>query len=402
MSKTVTNERLGYGLVDADSHYYEPLDCFTRHIEKGYADRVVHHEIGDDGLARTFIGDTPFAWRNVAVASAVSPPGATKNVVGLDPEHRGEISDIPVVSPMDYPAWMHRDARLELMDEQGVQANVMLPTEAVLVEYELYKMGVDAAFANIRSFNRWIEDDWGYNYQDRLFGVPILSLADLDLAVAELDRVLALGARFVHLNVGPAYGRSPADPHFDPFWGRLAEAGVPAIYHISNSGYNEMVCVHWGLPAFPTLYDESPFQQFLGRGTRPIADTMASLVLGDLFGRFPDLKVMSVENGSAWVGPLLDEMDHATKLSRVAWSSREGKPSEIFKQNVYVAPFWEDSGTALAGIIGVDHVLMGSDFPHAEGEDDPVNFANSLEGLGADDVRKVMRENTANLIGLSL
>lgn len=72
----------------------------------------------------------------------------------------------------------------------------------------------------------------------------------------------------------------------------------------------------------------------------------------------------------------------------------------IFKEHVYVAPFWEDNGTAFARVLGVDHVLMGSDFPHAEGEDEPINFVNSLEGLGEDDVRRVMWENTAALIGL--
>jgi predicted TIM-barrel fold metal-dependent hydrolase len=393
--------RLGYGLVDADSHYYEPYDCFTRHIEPAFADRVVHHVVQADGLARTYIGDKPFAWRPIAVCDLVSPPGASKNIVGGNPE-LSDFTNIPTISPKDFPTFMNRDARLALMDEQGVEANVMLPTEGVLVEFELYHEGPDVAFANIRSFNRWLEDDWGYAYKDRLFGVPLLSLADVDMAVVELERVLNGGARFVHLNVGPAYGRSPADPHFDPFWARVQEAGVPVVYHISNSGYNELVCVHWGLPSHPSLYDESPFQQFLGRRSRPIADTMAALVLGDLFGRFPRLKIMSVENGASWVPPLLDEMDHATKLSRVPWSSREGKPSEIFKEHVYVAPFWEDSGTALAEAIGVDHVLMGSDFPHAEGEADPVDFVNSLDGLPASDVRKVMRANTAALIGLDL
>jgi predicted TIM-barrel fold metal-dependent hydrolase len=394
-----TKSRLGYGLVDADSHYYEPYDCFTRHIEKRYEDRVVHHVLHDDGLHRTYIGDRPFAWRPVAICDLVSPPGATKHSVGVNPE-QSHITKIPTIVPRDFPAFMNRDARLKLMDVQGVEANVMLPTEGVMVEYELYHEGPEVAFANLRSFNRWLEDDWGYDYQNRLFAVPLLSLADIDLGVAELERVLAAGARFVHLNVGPAYGRSPADPHFDPFWARVQEAGVPVVYHISNSGYNELVCVNWGFPAHPSIFEESPLQQFLGRGTRPITDTMAALVLGDLFGRFPRLKVMSVENGSSWVSQLLDDMDHSTKLSRVPWSTRKGKPSEIFKEHVYVAPFWEDSGTALTHVIGVDHVLMGSDFPHAEGEDEPINFINALEGLGEDDIRRVMRENTAALIGL--
>jgi len=392
---------LGYGLVDADSHYYEPYDCFSRHIESKYADKVVHHVMHEDGLSRTYIGDKPFEWRPIAVADRVSPPGAFKNMIAGDPE-KSDISGVQTIVPSEVPEFHNRDARLVLMDEQGVQATIMLPTEAFLVEWELYHEGPEVAFANLRSFNRWLEDDWGYAYQNRVFGIPLLSLADIDLAVQELERVLAAGARFVHLNVGPAYGRSPADPHFDPFWARVEEANIPVIYHISNSGYNELVGGNWGLPAHPLAYDESPFQQFLTRGSRPIVDTLAALVLGDLFGRFPKLRVLSIENGSSWVAQLLSDLDHSTKLSGVPWTSRGGKPSEMFKRNIYLTPFWEDSGTDLAGIMGADHVLMGSDFPHAEGEEFPVDFAACVDGLSDEDVRLVMRDNTAQLMGLEL
>ena len=118
MGSSITS-RLGYGLVDADNHYYEPYDCFTRHIEKRYADRVVHHVMHDDGLHRTYIGDKPFAWRPVAICDLVSPPGATKHLVGVNPQ-QSHITKIPTIVPRDVPAFMNHDARLKLMDEQGV------------------------------------------------------------------------------------------------------------------------------------------------------------------------------------------------------------------------------------------------------------------------------------------
>ncbi|HVX21926.1 MAG TPA: amidohydrolase family protein [Acidimicrobiales bacterium] len=393
--------RLGYTMVDADHHYYEPYDCFTRHIEAKYADQAVHHVEAEDGIRRTYIGDHPFAWRPFAVADVMGAPGASKGQVAKNPTMKsGEA--MATIDPKEHPAFMNRDARIKELDSQGVEACVMLPTEAVIVEHELYPFGPEVAFANIRSFNRWLEEDWGYDYQDRIFGVPILSLADIDLAVAELERVLEAGARIVHLQPGPvAYGRSPADPEFDPFWARVQEAEIPVVYHIGNANYNELIGVHWGLPAHPCIYDATPFAQLLGLSTRPISDTLAALVLGDLFGRFPRLKVLSVENGSSWVGSLLDEMDHATKLSRISWSSRPGKPSEIFKEHVYIAPFWEDSGTDLAGIIGADHVLMGSDYPHSEGEDDPVNFVDCVAGLSERDTWLVMHQNVAGLLRIA-
>jgi len=69
--------------------------------------------------------------------------------------------------------------------------------------------------------NRWLEEEWGFGADGRVFGVPLLSLVDVPLAVAELERLLARGARMVHLLAGPVLdaagaGRSPGDPYFDP------------------------------------------------------------------------------------------------------------------------------------------------------------------------------------------
>jgi len=396
----MTAARFDYAMVDADNHYYEPHDCFTRHMEAAFADHAVHVVVGDDGLGRLFIGDRPAPWRPVIQYDLIAPPGAGKGLMigkRKDPQFEDPAA-ASLIKPYEHPAFVNRDARLALMDEQGIQAAYILPTAAVCLEYNLYQDGPQAAFANLRSFNRWLEDDWGYTYRDRIFAVPLLSLADVDLAVAELERVLALGARAVHLNPGPAYGRSPADPHFDPFWARVQEAGVPVAFHIGYSGYNDTIGVMWGERPNVSLYEQTPLQNFLGLCDRPITDTFAALVLGGLFERFDALKIVSVENGCAWVPGLLHQMDHAALLSRV--STLAEQPSETFARHFYVAPFWEDDGAALARLIGDDHVLLGSDFPHPEGEAVPADFADCLAGLDDGQVRKVMRDNTANLIGL--
>jgi hypothetical protein len=84
---------------------------------------------------------------------------------------------------------VNRDARLKWMDEHGIQACLMLPTLGVGVEHQL-RHDPEATFANLRAFNRWLEDDWGFSYKDRIIGVPLLSLVDAKLAVDELERVI--------------------------------------------------------------------------------------------------------------------------------------------------------------------------------------------------------------------
>jgi predicted TIM-barrel fold metal-dependent hydrolase len=134
---------------------------------------------------------------------------------------------------------------------------------------------------------------------------------------------------------------------------------------------------------------------------RPIADTITALIADNLFGRFPRLKVLSVEYGSSWVAPLLHKLDHIARLfSKDLW--RFGvpplTPSDTFRQNVWVAPFFEDDIVGLAKLIGAGHVLNGSDYPHPEGLLWPKEFADELDGLTDADVRLIMRDNFARLV----
>jgi predicted TIM-barrel fold metal-dependent hydrolase len=134
---------------------------------------------------------------------------------------------------------------------------------------------------------------------------------------------------------------------------------------------------------------------------RPVADTVTALISDNVFGRFPRLRILSVEYGSSWVAPLLTKLDHIARLySKDMWrfGAPPETPSDTFRRNVWVAPFFEDDLLALAERIGVDHVLNGSDYPHPEGLAEPAEFADELAGLPAQDVRKIMRENFAALV----
>jgi predicted TIM-barrel fold metal-dependent hydrolase len=63
-----------------------------------------------------------------------------------------------------------------------------------------------------------------------------------------------------------------------------------------------------------------------------------------------------------------------------------------------VSPFPEEDVVELARLIGTDRVLFGSDWPHAEGTEQPADFARSLEGLDETDTRHIMRDNTLALL----
>jgi predicted TIM-barrel fold metal-dependent hydrolase len=311
-----------------------------------------------------------------------------------------------VVEPIDtsaFPPMTQREPRLALLDDQGLAAAVMLPTLAVCVEHELHDDPAASA-ANLRAFNRWIEDDWGYAHGGRLFAVPMLSLLDVAFAVEELERVLALGARAVHLKPGPVYGRSPADPAFDGFWARAAEAGIPVVFHTGDTGYHELYASQWGEPPRSPTHRTSMLQHAIAGVDRAASDTIAALILHNLFGRFPTLSVATVELGASWVPALVDHLDKAFRSAghrATLGGALTDHPVELLRRHVHVCPFPEDDVAALVGLVGVERVLFGSDWPHPEGLPEPLDFVGLLDGLTEADRQAVLRGNASRLLRLS-
>jgi predicted TIM-barrel fold metal-dependent hydrolase len=394
--------KLPYPAVDSDSHYYETYDCFTRHIESRFADRAVRPDHRSDGIARVHQGDRRLAFQPNWPIDLAGEPGSLMDYF-LGQVQRDKLIGEPI-DAKNFPAFYQRTARLKLMDAQGIGSVIMLPTLAVSVENDL-RGDVDALYANVRSVNRWIEEEWGFGYHGRIFSTAALSLVDPGQAAAELRRVLDLGARTVYLAPGPLYGRSPADTAYDPFWGLLNEAQIPVIFHIGDclGRYAELYSPLWGEQAHPPLHRFSAFQAYCASGDRAIMDTLAALILHNLFGRFSSLQVMAIELGSSWVSPLLTLMEkaHRDTFGRPSrYGTLTARPTELFLNHVSVTPFFEEDVRELISVLGIDRVLFGSDFPHPEGVREPLQFTDKLAGLDGESVYKVMRGNTARLLRL--
>jgi predicted TIM-barrel fold metal-dependent hydrolase len=387
---------LPFRIVDADNHYYEPDDCFTRHLAPAFADRACH-VVRDSGAGVPHIGKEPSYYLAMTPVDLMGRPGV--HAAAKDLRYR-PIDPGDLVQPGKVPHFVDRDERIRWMDEQDIEAVLMWPSLGLGTEWQL-RDDPAACVANLCSFNRWLDEDWGFDYRRRIFAVPTLSLIDLDAAVKELEYVLEHGARAVHLLFTPVNGRTIAHPDFDPFWARLAEARVPIAFHGAEAGYCDLFSEAFGERRRPLANQQSAFQRAVF-WERPIMDTLASLVLHNLFGRFPDLRAMSIENGSAWVPYLLRVMDKAERTGHYGdWIGGriEERPSAIFREHVSVAPFDDDDIPLLVETLGADRVLLGSDYPHPEGLSTPHEFLAG-HGLSDEDTRLIGRENTARLLQL--
>ena len=212
--------------------------------------------------------------------------------------------------------------------------------------------------------------------------------------MAELDRVLANGARVIVMRAGPVMaptgGRSPGDRVYDPFWARIDEAGIVVAYHSGESGYGRYT-TDWGEDAEMEAFRRTPFYG-ITTSDRAVADTITALVAHGVFDRFPNVRVATIESGSEWVGSLLKKMAKSYSQSPSSWPGGED-PVAVVRRHVSVAPYYEDDIRGLADAIGTGHVLFGSDWPHAEGLADPSSFVDDLAGFSDEEIRLIMRDN---------
>jgi predicted TIM-barrel fold metal-dependent hydrolase len=283
------------------------------------------------------------------------------------------------------------------MDEQGLDRTLMFPTLASLVE-ERMRDDPEMVHAAIHALNEWLYETWQFNYEglDRIFTTPVITLPIVERAIEELEWVLERGARVVLIRPAPVPGyrgpRSFGLPEFDPFWARVQEADILVAMHSSDSGYNRYAS-EWTGQSEMLPFKPDTFRML--SSWRPIEDAVSALVCHGALSRFPGLKVAVIENGMSWVAPLLETMATIHKKMPDEFAEH---PVDVVRRNIYISPFWEEDMGRLVELLGEDHVLFGSDYPHPEGMANPVDYLEQLAGMPDPVVRKIMGENLAQLM----
>jgi predicted TIM-barrel fold metal-dependent hydrolase len=385
---------IDFQAFDSDHHYYEAEDAFTRHVDRKMWGRCMQWAV-INGRKRLIVAGKLNRFIPNPTFDPVAQPGCLDEFFrGRNPEGKNMGELFGELVPIN-PAYRNRDARIKLLDTQGIEGAFLFPTLGVGMQESL-RHDPEAAATAFEGFNRWLAEDWGYAYQDRLFAAPCITLVDPARAEAEIDRLIADGVKLVSMVPGPVptatSGYSPGDARFDGFWARAAEAGVPVAFHAGDSGYRAFTELWSGDSEF-RAFQFNPLQGCFS--AEPIHDTFAALICHGAFERHPKLRVASIECGSDWVESLVRKLKKAYGQMRLEFKR---DPVEQLREHCFVAPYYEDDINSLRKLIGSERLLFGSDFPHAEGLAEPLDYVEELKDFSPREVRQVMRDNGLGLV----
>tara|TARA_B100001769_G_scaffold187849_1_gene149030 strand:+ start:2129 stop:3313 length:1185 start_codon:yes stop_codon:yes gene_type:complete len=387
------SRELTFEPFDCDNHYYESEDAFTRHVPEEMKARVVQWAEVDGRKYHVVGGKLSKAVTN-PTWDPIAKPGALHKYFRGNPEGKNPMEYLKDREPLP-AAYIDRDARLEIMESQNLESIWLFPTLGVLYE-ELLKDDTQAVVALMRGFNRWIEEDWGFDYKEKIFASPYISLMDIDQAVSELEWCLEKGARTIVMRPAPVWTQegqlSPGDPVFDPFWSRVNEAGITTVIHAGDSGYSSQGYAEDAFGSSMTGRYRPSIKAFSIE--RAAHDWLITMSMERMYTRFPNLRIASVENGADYLDMLFRKLKQQAKKSP-SWFDED--PVELFRQHVWMNPFWEDNVYEIIELMGADHVIFGSDWPHIEGMPTPLDYLEEIKDLNEDDLQLVMRDNTRQL-----
>ena len=386
---------LAYRAVDADNHYYEAVDACTRHLDKEFRHAGVqavqqgtHTILLAGGKRFRFIPNPTFD--PIIVAGCMDLMFRGQIPDGVDPR------SLLKVEPLR-PEYQNRDARMAVMDEQNLETVFMFPTLGAASNRRCATTSPPpwrrCARSTGGSMTTGDFDTRTASSRCRCSRWPTLTARSRSWSgCSTAARGWCTCAR---RRSPPTTGGSVVRPsRHDPVWARLAEAECRRVPPRRQRlrGVRRGVGRQRHVRAVPAA---STSLSKLVVSDRPIHDTIGSMVVDGVFDRHPTLRVASIENGSDWVGLLVKRL--LKQANQTPWVFAES-PLDTIREHVWVTPYYEEDMRKLADLIGAEHVLFGSDWPHGEGLARPTDFVKELHAFSDDEIRLVMRDNALDLL----
>jgi predicted TIM-barrel fold metal-dependent hydrolase len=374
-------------VIDADSHFMEPLDLWERYIEPQYRSRCLRFErdrqsgrhvmLINEGKRIVGVGDYSMEdMLGVGVGYGQKEEGKGLGTFDFTTAFNNTLEDM--------------DKRVQFLDQEGIAHQFIYPTLGLLWEGQV--SDPELAAAHCRAYNTWTLDVCA-GHRDRLYPVGHISLRYPQAAVRELERLAKAGVRTVFVGALPIDGKSFGGPDFDPVWAAAQELDMAVGIHL---------VVHRNYLGHDWYMDRRPGFMFLSMNA--IQDprmALTTMMYDGVFERFPRLRVATIESASGWVVEWLDRLDY--RYSYMGHSCQMKRPaSEYFERNIWIsADPQERLLPYTVELLGDHKFFIGSDYPHAEGFVEPVAKARkALAKLPEASVNKILGDNAARFFGV--
>jgi predicted TIM-barrel fold metal-dependent hydrolase len=366
-------------VVSADSHIFEPANLWEERIDRAYRDRaprIIANHKGEEGSFFVAEGIKP---RRIAGISAlnVKPENLPAfNKAGVEDLRRGGWDPVE---------------RIKDQDTDGLSAEVIYAT------YAMYLFGVSDAKlqqACFRAYNDWIAE-YCRHEPKRLIGLALISLLDVDTAVAELKRVSKLGLKGVMISVVQPDGVELSQARFDPFWASAAELELPVSLHIltdSRQGPKRFDSADFGAGFYMAIPHEMQL-------------TLTDIIVRGVLERHPRLRLVLAEGDIGWLAHFLERIDRAhTRYAHQNKIFLDMPPSAYFHRQVYATFINDRVGVVNREFAGVDNLMWSSDYPHTDScwPDSLKAIARDFAGVPDAHLDKMVLKNVTRLYRFEL
>ena len=392
---------IDFKLISADHHIAEHPDAWAlaRHEFGDRAPRVVEDPDGlGKGLWIVADGMKPMRSGYFALGYVVEKHKEGRSIFDNAAHYKDVVATfLEEFRYEDYPQGWSPAAYVKAMDEDNVEAALVL-SSWTRINY----LQTDAKFQRsiFRAYNEWILD-FASHAPKRLFPAPLISILDIDHAVADMREYVTRGCRTVHFPT-TIEGDSYYAERFERLWATANDLDIPITVH-SGSSQGKLHNTFGD-----TKRDYDPRAYIINKAHSPSSGSAAAwefisnLMFSGVFDRYPSLKVACLEFEAGEAASVFSAIDY--RYTREATTDPEKSvnkryPSEYLSENVFFS--FEDDPVAFraAEIYGADNYMWGSDFPHHTSTyPHSTGLIESLsEGIDPAVRRKMIRDNANQL-----
>jgi predicted TIM-barrel fold metal-dependent hydrolase len=371
--------RDGLKIVDTDAHMMEPEWMWERYTEDVYKSQAPKIGIIPESQRRGFMVEGESFVREKGKYPMAAPAFFAAVKKAMERFERAAKSGFSA------------QTRLEDMDAQGVDVQVLYPTIAGQMLGREFR-DTKLLAACVRAYNNWA-CDYASAAPDRLRWAAALPMQDPEEAIKEAHRAAEMGCVSYYMRPNPVGGRSLWDEELFPVWSEIEQIGKPISTHESASS---------SVPGFGDRMDTHVSGHILSHPFEAMA-AMAGLIWYGVFERFPNLKVVHVEADGGWVPYWLQRMEQHWNFSGNAEHEYLTKrPTEYFKRNVCVA-FRGDEPTMKAAVelVGDGNFSWDTDYPHPDGTYPWGVDAMLKQPISQEAKRKILWDNPARWFNLN-